>query len=123
MSTPTETTMRLNMPQWQGGNDHGYHFGSQLLAWLAPAAQGAVETVPVPEPKPGETLAQPGGHGTRRPGVQRPRGDPPISRAPSGCHADGYTASGRKRDRHSDRDPERIPRGSGHHALNLPGRR
>ena len=57
MSTPTETTMRLNMPQWQGGNDHGYHFGSQLLAWLAPAAQGAVETVPVPEPKPGETLA------------------------------------------------------------------
>ena len=57
MSTPTETTMRLNMPQWQGGNDPGYHFGSQLLAWLAPAAQGAVETVPVPEPKPGETLA------------------------------------------------------------------
>jgi len=57
MPTPTETTMRLNMPQWQGGNDPGYHFGSQLLAWLAPAAQGAVETVPVPEPKPGETLA------------------------------------------------------------------
>ena len=57
MSTPTETTLRLNMPQWQGGNDPGYHFGSQLLAWLAPAAKGPVETVPVPEPKPGETLA------------------------------------------------------------------
>jgi arginase len=48
--------MRLNMPQWQGGNEHGYYFGSQLLAWLAPAAKGPVETVPVPEPKPGEAL-------------------------------------------------------------------
>src|SRR5215469_3672030 len=57
MSTPTETTMRLNMPQWQGGNDPGYHFGAQLLAWLAPAAKGPVETVSVPEPKAGEILA------------------------------------------------------------------
>ncbi len=56
MSTTKETTLRLHMPQWQGGNRHDYYFGSQLLAWLAPLANGPVETVPVPEPKPGETL-------------------------------------------------------------------
>jgi arginase len=56
MSTKKETTLRLHMPQWQGGNRHDYYFGSQLLAWLAPLANGPVETVPVPEPKPGETL-------------------------------------------------------------------
>ncbi|MGA8659507.1 MAG: arginase family protein [Chthoniobacterales bacterium] len=56
MSTSIGTTMRLNMPQWQGGNEHGYYFGAQLPAWLAPAGKGPVETVPVPEPKPGETL-------------------------------------------------------------------
>lgn len=51
-----ETILRLNMPQWQGGNRHEYYFGSDLLAWLAPPASGPVETVPVPEPEPGETL-------------------------------------------------------------------
>ncbi len=51
-----ELTLRLIMPQWQGGNVHDYYFGSELLAWLAPVANGPVETVPVPEPKPGETL-------------------------------------------------------------------
>lgn len=56
MSTRKETTLRLNMPQWQGGNRHAYHFGSELLAWLAPPADGPVETVPVPEPQPGEAL-------------------------------------------------------------------
>ena len=56
MSTKQETTLRLNMPQWQGGNVHDYYFGSQLLAWLAPVANGPVETVPVPEPQSGETL-------------------------------------------------------------------
>jgi arginase len=55
-STKKETTLRLNMPQWQGGNVHDYYFGSELLAWLAPPANGPVETVPVPEPQPGETL-------------------------------------------------------------------
>jgi arginase len=44
------------MPQWQGGDRHEYHFGSELLAWLAPIASSPVETVPVPEPTPGETL-------------------------------------------------------------------
>jgi arginase len=56
MSTKKETTLRLHMPQWQGGNRQDYYFGSQLLAWLTPLANGPVETVPVPEPKPGETL-------------------------------------------------------------------
>jgi hypothetical protein len=56
MSTKKGTTLRLNMPQWQGGNRHDYYFGSQLLAWLAPPASGPVETVPVSAPKPVETL-------------------------------------------------------------------
>jgi arginase len=43
-------TLRLHMPQWQGGNLNAYHFGAQLLAWLAPAASGPVATVDVPEP-------------------------------------------------------------------------
>src|SRR5215471_458707 len=50
------TTLRVHMPQWQGGNVHDYWFGSQLLAWLAPAADGPIETVPVPVPDSGETL-------------------------------------------------------------------
>ncbi|NMI03395.1 arginase family protein [Paenibacillus sp. SZ31] len=39
-------TLRLIMPQWQGGNNPAYHFGAQLLAWLAPVTQQ--ETVEVP---------------------------------------------------------------------------
>ena len=56
VSTTRKTTLRLNMPQWQGGNRHEYYFGSKLLAWLAPPATGPVETVLVPEPKVGEIL-------------------------------------------------------------------
>lgn len=56
MSAKKGTTLRLNMPQWQGGDRQDYYFGSQLLAWLAPAANGPVETVSVPEPMQGETL-------------------------------------------------------------------
>ena len=43
-------TLRLNMPQWQGGNNPPYHLGARLLAWLAPDAAGPVEEVPVPHP-------------------------------------------------------------------------
>ena len=39
-------TLRLIMPQWQGGNNFSYHFGAQLLAWLAPATDD--ETIEVP---------------------------------------------------------------------------
>lgn len=53
--SPTErtTTLRLLMPQWQGGNNPPYHFGAQLLAWLAPPASGPVETVDVESPASG----------------------------------------------------------------------
>lgn len=32
----TQKTVRLLMPQWQGGNNPNYSFGAELLAWLAP---------------------------------------------------------------------------------------
>jgi len=51
MAVPAGSTLRLNMPQWQGGNLPAYHFGAELLAWLAPAPQGLVETIAVPEPR------------------------------------------------------------------------
>ena len=44
------STLRLHMPQWQGGNLTEYHLSSQLLSWLLPPTQGPNETVPVPEP-------------------------------------------------------------------------
>ncbi|UCJ16222.1 arginase family protein [Pseudomonas sp. MM211] len=50
MSESTGKTLRLLFPQWQGGNNPPYHFGSQLLAWLAPKADGPVEEVPVAAP-------------------------------------------------------------------------
>ena len=56
MASDVKTTLRLRMPQWQGGNLPDYYFGSELLAWLAPAPNGPMETVPVPQPMPGEAL-------------------------------------------------------------------
>lgn len=50
MNTSPHKTLRLVFPQWQGGNNPPYHFGSQLLAWLAPPTNGPVEEVPVDEP-------------------------------------------------------------------------
>jgi arginase len=47
MSVENNKTLRLLMPQWQGGNNHAYYFGAQLLAWLAPEANGPVEQVNV----------------------------------------------------------------------------
>ncbi len=41
-------TLRLNMPQWQGGAEPAYRFGAELLRWLAPAHEGPEETVVVP---------------------------------------------------------------------------
>jgi len=40
-------TLRLHFPQWQGGNNETYHFGSKMLAFLAPDPKGPVEEVPV----------------------------------------------------------------------------
>lgn len=45
-----EKTLRLLFPQWQGGGDPSYMFGSKLLAWLAPEADGPVEEVTIAEP-------------------------------------------------------------------------
>jgi hypothetical protein len=42
------STLRLLMPQWQGGgNNFAYALGAQLLAWLAPASTAAFEEVPI----------------------------------------------------------------------------
>lgn len=49
-------TLRLLMPQWQGGNNPAYALGAELLAWLAPAA-GETPQVEVPvEPHDGTDL-------------------------------------------------------------------
>jgi len=47
MSISNNKTLRLLMPQWQGGDLHAYYFGAQLLAWLAPETDGPVEKVNV----------------------------------------------------------------------------
>jgi arginase len=51
------STLRLLMPQWQGGgNRPAYHLGAQLLAWLAPASTAAFEEVPINLPNEGLTV-------------------------------------------------------------------
>ncbi|MEC1591834.1 arginase family protein [Bacillus sonorensis] len=40
-------TIRLLMPQWQGGNNPNYSFGAELLAWLAPENDQPLIHVPV----------------------------------------------------------------------------
>src|ERR1700757_1739965 len=42
--------LRLNMPQWQGGDRPAYRVGSSVLAAIAPNPQGPVETISVPQP-------------------------------------------------------------------------
>lgn len=46
----SDTTLRLLIPQWQGGNNAAYYLGAQLLSWLAPQHSGVTETVPVSPP-------------------------------------------------------------------------
>ncbi|MGG5318175.1 arginase family protein [Enterococcus sp. AZ072] len=42
-------TIRLKIPQWQGGNNPTYSLGSELLSWLAPKNENQKEiTVPIP---------------------------------------------------------------------------
>lgn len=45
-----ETTLRLVMPQWQGGGLPAYILGARLLAWLAPASDAIVREVAVAPP-------------------------------------------------------------------------
>ncbi|MFP7222842.1 arginase family protein [Priestia filamentosa] len=40
-------TLRLLMPQWQGGNNSPYVLGAHLLNWLAPKTNGPFEEVPI----------------------------------------------------------------------------
>ena len=43
-------TLRLLMPQWQGGDKPTYQLGAKLLAWLAPESSDPCEEVPVIRP-------------------------------------------------------------------------
>jgi arginase len=47
---PERKTLRLLMPQWQGGGNPTYHIGARLLAWLAPESDAAFAEVPVVSP-------------------------------------------------------------------------
>ena len=40
-------TIRLLMPQWQGGSNPAYGLGARLLAWLAPDSEAPLVEVPV----------------------------------------------------------------------------
>lgn len=40
-------TLRLFMPQWQGGNNPAYSFGAHLLSWLAPDSDSPTVEVPI----------------------------------------------------------------------------
>ncbi len=46
---PTKV-LRLNLPQWQGGDHPDYRIGARVLAAIAPQALGPEETVAVPKP-------------------------------------------------------------------------
>ena len=49
-------TLRLLIPQWQGGNREQYFFGAKLLNWLAPESEDETVEVPVDkEPTNNET--------------------------------------------------------------------
>ncbi|MEZ2128927.1 MULTISPECIES: arginase family protein [unclassified Sinorhizobium] len=56
----SSTTLRLHMPQWQGGNLAEYHLSSQLLSWLLPRSDGPEETIPVPPPGDGTLSTEDG---------------------------------------------------------------
>ncbi|TPW26767.1 arginase family protein [Martelella alba] len=50
MTEASSKTLRLLMPQWQGGTLPAYHFGAQMLNFLAPVTTGETITVPVAAP-------------------------------------------------------------------------
>lgn len=56
----TSRTLRLNFPQWQGGDEPAYEFGARLLRWLAPSHAGPEATVPVPDADGSEPPADQG---------------------------------------------------------------
>lgn len=58
-------TIRLLMPQWQGGNNPNYSFGAELLAWLAPENDQPLIHVPV-QPYDGTPLENENGINGRK---------------------------------------------------------
>jgi arginase len=48
MAIDPRNALRLNMPQWQGGDRPNYRIGGRVLAAIVPERQGPEETVPVP---------------------------------------------------------------------------
>ena len=48
MTIDPKNVLRLNLPQWQGGDRPDYWLGAQVLAAIAPEPQGPVETIAVP---------------------------------------------------------------------------
>ena len=49
-------TLRLLMPQWQGGNNPAYYLGAKLLNWLAPSTKDIFEEVPIDLTQEGLTV-------------------------------------------------------------------
>jgi len=49
MTENGKTVLRLEMAQWQGGDESAYRIGAQVLAAILPQGPGLVETVAVPE--------------------------------------------------------------------------
>ncbi|KKX26247.1 arginase family protein [Rhizobium sp. LC145] len=49
MTIDPKNILRLNLPQWQGGDHPDYRIGARVLAAIAPEAQGPEETIAVPE--------------------------------------------------------------------------
>ena len=46
--TMANSTLRMLMPQWQGGNNEaGYALGAELLSWLAPKSDDPLVEVPI----------------------------------------------------------------------------
>jgi arginase len=48
MTIDPKKVLRLNLPQWQGGDQPDYKIGARVLAAIAPEALGPEETVAVP---------------------------------------------------------------------------
>lgn len=48
--TQTSGTLRLVVPQWQGGENPAYPLGARLLAWLAPQNGDRTVEIDVPDP-------------------------------------------------------------------------
>jgi arginase len=60
MSIDPKKVLRLNVPQWQGGDRPDYRLGARVLAAIASEPLGPVETIPIPRPVEGPRTAEAG---------------------------------------------------------------